>query len=181
MAAYWLLMGNLSDLARGTAASLAVAITPVAQPAPALSCGAPSKDVAMMVATPETRQQLIPARATTRAIQRADDGLFYIDGVVNGAKVRFLIDTGATTIVLTRADATRVGVLPASFDTTASTAGGPTAMARVRLTRLAIGDSLDFNVAAAVADEGLTVSLLGASWLTQIASLTISGDRMVLQ
>jgi aspartyl protease family protein len=117
------------------------------------------------------------------AIRRAGDGLFYCNGWVNGVPVRFLVDTGATTVVLTPADAARVGVMPeaAAFRHSASTAGGPVAMARIRLAQLAAGSAERRDIEAAIAGSGLGVSLLGQSYLSQLASVRISGDTMVLE
>jgi len=118
-----------------------------------------------------------------RVIARSADGLFYVSAAVNGVAVRFLVDTGATTIVLTAADAARAGVLPGpeEFHHQAATAGGNTAMARVRLARVGVGQSERRGVDAAITSAGLGVSLLGQSWLSQMGSMTIAGDRMVLR
>lgn len=116
-------------------------------------------------------------------IRRAPDGLFYVNARVNGAPVRFLVDTGASTIVLTRADAARAGVLPDihAFSESADTAAGRTAMARTRLAHLSAGAIERRDVDAVIASKGLGVSLLGQSWLSQLESLQIKGDRLVMR
>lgn len=115
-------------------------------------------------------------------IQRAQDGLFYLDARVNGAGVRFLVDTGASTVVLTKQDAERAGVSLGedAFSEAAETAGGAARMARVKLSRLEAGPNVGTAVDAAIAGQGLAVSLLGQSWLSRYASVTIRGDRMLL-
>lgn len=115
--------------------------------------------------------------------KRAEDGLFYAIGIVNGVPVRFLVDTGASTIVLTAQDAERIGVKPAEehFRESAETANGQAQMALVTLESLAVGKVQSSQISAAVVRDGLGVSLLGQNWLSQLASLTISGDRMVLR
>lgn len=120
---------------------------------------------------------------STGEIRRAADGLFYVNAQVNGAPVRFLVDTGASTIVLTKDDAARAGVLPDihAFSESADTAGGKTAMARTKLAHLAAGTTERHDVDAVVASEGLGVSLLGQSWLSQLESLQITGDRLVMR
>lgn len=117
------------------------------------------------------------------AVRRAADGLFYVNAMVNGVPVRFLIDTGASIVVLTAADAERVGVMPPaeSFRHEAETAGGRTAMARVTLAKLAAGPAERQGIDAAIADSGLGVSLLGQNWLSKLDSITISGDEMVMR
>ena len=114
---------------------------------------------------------------------RAGDGLFYVTGIVNGAPVRFLVDTGASTIVLTAEDAARAGLKPGEdhFADNADTANGRTQMARVTIDDLAVGQVRSRQISAAVVRDGLGVSLLGQNWLSQLASLTISGDRMILR
>lgn len=178
-----LLISSVNDVLAGLLATIAADATLPRHPV-SLTCSAAAPAIVMML-SPQDSPQAVPRPAPRagQTVQRAADGLFYIEARVNGAPIRFLIDTGATIIVLTKSDAARAGVLPhaAAFNALASTAGGDTTMARVQLNRVAVAGSLDFDVPAAVAGDGLGVSLLGASWLTQIASLTIAGDRMVLQ
>lgn len=121
--------------------------------------------------------------APVHEIWRSDDGLFYVDGSVNGRPVRFLIDTGASMIVLTAEDAQRAGLTTdrsaAVLD--AETAGGRSMMAKVTLDSMAIGATRASAVPAAIATSGLRVSLLGQNWLSHLASVTIEGDRMLLR
>jgi aspartyl protease family protein len=122
------------------------------------------------------------ASASPGELWRAADGLFYVNAEVNGAAVRFLVDTGASTIVLTPADAARAGVLAAArFDHQGETAGGAAAFARVTLEHVRVATTDGRRVPAAVAREGLGVSLLGQSWLSSLGSVTIEGDRMLLR
>lgn len=116
-------------------------------------------------------------------IWRADDGLFYVDGSVNGHPVRFLIDTGASMIVLTAEDAARAGLATdrSAPLLDAETAGGRSVMAKVTLDSMAVGATQATAVPAAVAASGLRVSLLGQNWLSHLASVTIEGDRMLLR
>ncbi|MFM9976622.1 MAG: TIGR02281 family clan AA aspartic protease [Sphingomonadaceae bacterium] len=114
---------------------------------------------------------------------RADDGLFYVDGVINGAPVRFVVDTGASMIVLKASDARRAKI---ATDTNAGsveaeTAGGKRTLARVTLASMQVGATGVTGAPAVVADDSLSVSLLGQSWLAQLASVTIEGDRMRLR
>ena len=116
-------------------------------------------------------------------VPRAADGLFYLDALVNGVSVRFLVDTGSTSVVLTSRDALRVGI-DAKLDAAAQraqTAGGSVAMARVKLARLVAGPASGEDVEAAVTDSSLGVSLLGQSWLARFDSVTIRRDRMILE
>ncbi len=177
---FWHISGGWAADAASVALALAESLGGTPQPLPDSHSGT-------AVAPPEIalRGVVIDLSLSTTAgeIRRDPDGLFYVNALVNGVRVRFLVDTGASTIVLTPADAGRAGVLPqaAEFHDSAETAGGRTAMARVKLARLVVGPVEQRDVDAAVVGSGLNVSLLGQSWLTQLQSVTISGDRMVLQ
>jgi aspartyl protease family protein len=116
-------------------------------------------------------------------LNRAPDGHFYADAIINGATIHVLIDTGATTVALTRADAQAAGVQfsAGEFTGTAQTAGGNIAFKPVMLDRVGIGAVEARNVDAVVVDSALNVSLLGQSWLRRVGKVEIAGDRMVLR
>ena len=140
-----------------------------------------------MVSAPPPQQGgfVILSQASTAAgteILRSQDGLFYVTAVVNGAPVRFIVDTGATVVVLTPDDARRVGIAVDATDFTgkANTANGNAAMARVKLSEVVVGATRKEAVEAAVVGQGLHVSLLGQSLLSRLSSVTIQADRMVL-
>ena len=123
----------------------------------------------------------IPSIGDGAEVRRAGDGLFYVDAVVNGTIVHFLVDTGATSIVLTPDDAQRAGIAVGAPVHLADTANGRTAFTHVTLSELTVGGVADRQVPALVASDRLPVSLLGQSWLQHLASVTIMGDRMVLR
>jgi aspartyl protease family protein len=128
--------------------------------------------------------QLIERSASgSRELERASDGLFYVDATVNGVSVRFLVDTGASTVVLTAQDARRAGISPAAYrsKTRADTANGGATMSWVTLDHVHVAGTSARRMRAVVAGEGLGVSLLGQSWLSQLGSVTIEGDRMTLR
>jgi clan AA aspartic protease (TIGR02281 family) len=116
-------------------------------------------------------------------LRRAPDGLFYVNARVNGAAILFLVDTGASVVVLTKADAARAGVSPdeEDFSAPAQTASGSSSMARVTLAHMEVGAAANSSIPAAVASDGLGVSLLGQSWLSRLQSVMIAGDRMVMR
>lgn len=116
-------------------------------------------------------------------LDRAPDGHFYTDAQVGPATIHFLIDTGASTIALSPADAQAAGVQYAASDRTgvARTAGGDVGLKRVTLDRVAIGPFDTRDVDAAVIDTPMKISLLGQSWLRKVGTVTISGDKMVLR
>ncbi|HEV2818595.1 MAG TPA: TIGR02281 family clan AA aspartic protease [Allosphingosinicella sp.] len=115
-----------------------------------------------------------------REIARSPDGHFYLDAQVNGAQVRFLVDTGASVVALTAADAQRAGIVLPSERATAQGAGGDVEVMPVTIERIAAGPLAARDVPAAIAPE-LAVSLLGQSFLERVGSVEISGDTMVLR
>jgi aspartyl protease family protein len=116
-------------------------------------------------------------------VNRRLSGEFAITGRVNGARATFLFDTGASTVVLTAADARRAGVNAGdlSFDVPVATANGAAMAAEARLDRIAIGPIVMRNVPALIARRGaLDESLLGMSFLERLKSYTVERDRLIL-
>ncbi|MGF1604783.1 MAG: TIGR02281 family clan AA aspartic protease [Rhodothalassiaceae bacterium] len=116
------------------------------------------------------------------AFERARDGHFYVNADVNGVPVRFLVDTGASAVVLTPKDAARIGLPPDALRFTASamTANGRVAVAPVRLDSVAAGDVRADNVPALVNGGELKRSLLGMSFLNRIGGFEVRQQRLVL-
>lgn len=114
-------------------------------------------------------------------IKRAADNHFYAEAQVNGALIRFMVDTGASNVVLTRDDAQRAGIPTGEFTAEAIGAGGRVRLMPIAIGRLALGPLEASDVPAMVAESGLPVSLLGQSYLAKIGSVSIEGDLMVLR
>lgn len=116
-------------------------------------------------------------------LARAPDSHFYADAEVNGASVRFLVDTGATSVVLTGEDARRAGIGgTGDYSALATGAGGEIRLMPVQVGRLSLGPVALDNVAVLVAEDGkLPVSLLGQSFLQRAGTVTIEGDRLTLR
>jgi aspartyl protease family protein len=116
-------------------------------------------------------------------INRRLNGEFLIAGRVNGARVTFLFDTGASALVLSANDARRAGVDAAGldFDVRVTTANGSALAAEVRLDQIAVGPIVMRNVGALIARPGaLDESLLGMSFLERLKSYTVERDRLIL-
>ena len=116
-------------------------------------------------------------------IGRGNGGDFSITAQINGARVAMVLDTGASSVVLTRDDAKAAG-LPLevlNYTVTIDTANGRARAAPVTLDRIAIGGLVERSVEALVAQPGqLKMSLLGMSFLNRLQSWQVSGDRLVL-
>jgi clan AA aspartic protease (TIGR02281 family) len=113
-------------------------------------------------------------------IAPAQDGLFYLSGCVEGAPVRFLIETGASVVVLSRADAQWAGFRATAPPATAQVekANVASTMTSVKLSRLGIGGRELRNVTVAVAPGNLNVSLVGIDLLTKLGPLTLDDGHM---
>ncbi|MHA3913393.1 retropepsin-like aspartic protease family protein [Halovulum sp. GXIMD14793] len=100
-------------------------------------------------------------------LTRSFDGHYYADLEINGAIIPFVVDTGASQVVLNREDAARAGfdVDELRFWGRASTANGEVRTAPVRLDDVRFGDFHDTNVQASVNGAELDTSLLGMSYL----------------
>jgi aspartyl protease family protein len=116
-------------------------------------------------------------------VPRAFDGHYYLTLAINGVPVEFVVDTGATDMVLTRVDAARIGLDPDALAYTgiAGTANGQVRTARVRLEDVSLGGIRDRNVSASVNAGMMDTSLLGMSYLQRFDRLEISNGRLVLE
>lgn len=116
-------------------------------------------------------------------VPRSPDGHYYLTLEINGAPVRFVVDTGATEMVLTQEDAARVGIDTDTLFYTgrALTANGMVETAPVRLERVALGGIVDQGVRAVVNGGDLFESLLGMGYLNRFDRLEISDGRLVLE
>jgi len=116
-------------------------------------------------------------------VARTANGDFDVTVQINGARIAMVLDTGASSVVLTREDAKAAG-LPLevlAYTTTIETANGRTRAAPVTLDRVAIGGLIEHAIPALVAQPGqLKTSLLGMSFLNRLQSWEVRGDRLLL-
>lgn len=127
-------------------------------------------------------QATVNSEAGTIEIPRSPDGHYRLALEVNGARIDFVVDTGATEIVLSKADAALAGLEPDSlpYYGRAYTANGEVRTAPVRLAEVRLGAMVDQNVSASVNGGELGQSLLGMSYLQRFHEITISGGKLLL-
>lgn len=115
-------------------------------------------------------------------VPKGADNHFRLTLQINGVPVDFLVDTGASQVVLTKEDAARVGLDPdtLAFTGTAFTANGEVATAPIRLETVELGDLRDTRVRASVNSGDMEGSLLGMSYLSRFESIEIRRDTLIL-
>jgi aspartyl protease family protein len=117
-------------------------------------------------------------------VARTSSGDFAISAQINGARVHMVVDTGATSVVLTAEDAKLAGLPLALLNYTVNieTANGRARAAPVTLDRIAMGELEERSVEALVVQPGqLRTSLLGMSFLNRLQSWQVNGDRLMLK
>lgn len=115
-------------------------------------------------------------------ILRGEDGHFSVDARVNGHAVRFLIDSGATTSTMARADAAAAGVNvnAPGFDVVVETANGMANMRRARIAKLEVGNIVQSDVPILVSKDVEELNLLGMSFLSSLKTWRVEGREMIL-
>jgi aspartyl protease family protein len=115
------------------------------------------------------------------ALPVGPDGHYTARLTVERQEVLFMVDTGASEVVLSPADAARLGFDPAqlSYDTSADTAGGPVRLARVTLGEVRLGPFVDRGLVAYVNEAAMERSLLGMSYLRGFG-IAVGGGEMRL-
>jgi aspartyl protease family protein len=126
-----------------------------------------------------------PSSASAEAILEADRGGQYAADVeINGQRVRMLVDTGATMVVISYETASRLGlqVFSADYTMRAQTANGVAAVAPVTLREVTLGSIYLGDVKALVADRNAgPINLLGMSFLRRLASVEQRSGRLILR
>ncbi len=135
----------------------------------------------------EVSRSVLPQEATISAggavsIPQSPDGHYHVTLKVQGVPVRFMVDTGASSVVLTPRDARRIGIDPATlaYLDVATTANGSVATAPVRLHDVRLGEIVTPVLRAQVNKAAMPSSLLGMSYLRQFAKIEIVNRHMVL-
>jgi aspartyl protease family protein len=133
--------------------------------------------------------ELMPGRAAIRTARTVDivrgrNGDFQVAAQVNGVRIAMVLDTGASAVVLTQ-EAAKAAGLPLevlAYNVNVDTANGRTRAAAVTLDRVAVGDIVERQVSALIAQPGqLRTNLLGMSFLNRLESWEVRGDKLVMR
>jgi aspartyl protease family protein len=128
-----------------------------------------------------------PAAGGPAQVLKAADGHYWADAVIDGQggprAVRVMVDTGASVVALTPADAARLGLRlkAGDFSGTVITASGPVRAAPVELGAVAVAGARVERVEALVVEHGLPHSLLGMSYLGRLSSFSATPAEITLR
>jgi aspartyl protease family protein len=145
-------------------------------PTPALASAAPQK-----AAPVETSGQ---AGIRSLSIPRDGRGHFLTEGRIDGQRIGFMVDTGASMIALNETSAARFGLRPSrgDYNATVTTANGTIKAARTRIAMVDVGGLVVRDVDAMVLpDEALSENLLGLSFLSKLKRFEYANGKMVLE
>ena len=159
-------------------------ITPAPAPRAATAVSAPLRGsaAAETMAAPAALAP-VPVSAAGASVRKAADGHFWAEATTNGRHVRFLVDTGATTVALTSADAGRLGldVEALEYDIPVRTASGETLAAAVKLDYVSVAGARVEHVDAVVVKDGLSSSLLGMSYLGRLSKFEATQSALIFR
>jgi aspartyl protease family protein len=120
----------------------------------------------------------------TVTVQSDRQGHFQVEGSVDGRRIDFMVDTGATVVALRERDAGKLGIFPSPRDYTGltSTANGTVRVAPVRLSSLEVNGIRVYDVnAVIIPDQALSVNLLGMSFLSRVRRFEMANGRLVME
>lgn len=135
---------------------------------------------------PSIRDEVAPRQSFTSTgsleIPRGFDGHYHVTLGINGEPISFVVDTGASDIVLSQQDARRAGIEPDSlaYLGRAQTANGTVPLARVSLDQVSLGEEIERSVPASVNGGEMNGSLLGMSYLSRFGRISIENDVLTL-
>jgi aspartyl protease family protein len=162
---------------------LLVALVLLATAGAVVAYGDPDQIASAQQAVASMLQKKAAPHKRVVQIQRGQTGEFALRAKVNGVSTPMVIDTGATSVVLTYETAMAAG-LPLElldFNVDVETAGGHTRAAKLSLDSLAIGKLVERSVPALVVPRGkMKTNLLGMSFLDRLESFEVRADRLML-
>jgi aspartyl protease family protein len=140
------------------------------------------RETQLATSAPRPSAAISSTPASNTIVYTANErGHVVLDAAVNGAPVRMLVDTGATLVALTPADARAAGINPANlaYSGRVQTANGTVGMALVSLREIRIGQLSIYDVPAGVL-EHLNISLLGMSFLSRLQSYEMRDGKLTI-
>jgi len=150
--------------------------------AQAVAAFTPQERVASLTAPVAESTQTV-AQGEPASIAKSADGHYWAEANVNGARVRFLVDTGASAVALTTADAQRLGIDPSrlNFAYKVLTANGEAHAAAIKLGSVSVAGARVNDVDALVLDKGLDTSLLGMTYLGRLSRFEATRSSLILR
>ena len=142
----------------------------------------PASAQAAAVQRYEPREPVHSGRSLT--LDSGRGGHFRADARIAGRDIGFMVDTGASFVIMRESDAAKIGVRPmrSEFTRTVSTANGTIKAAPATLDRVEVGGITVYDVAALVLpDEALSQNLLGMSFLSKLKRYEVANGRMILE
>jgi aspartyl protease family protein len=152
--------------------------------AQAVAAFAPSNQAASLTLTqPPPVVEEAYADANAASIAKGPDGHYWAQANVNGTAVKFLVDTGASTVALTQNDALRLGFDPGhlNYNYKVVTANGEAHAAAVKLASISVAGAHVADVDALVLDKGLDTSLLGMTYLGRLSRFEATKTSLILR
>lgn len=125
----------------------------------------------------------VGASGTDAQVVKGADGHYWAEANIDGKAVRVLVDTGASVVALTRADALRLGLdpEPEAFTGKVQTASGVVRAAPVQLKTISVAGARVDRVEALVVEQGLEYSLLGMSYLGRLSAFSATPAGLTLR
>lgn len=144
----------------------------------------PPTEKVTILTTPHEAETMRPLSGAAVSIPKSKaDGQFWTNARVNSGHVKFLVDTGASSVALTPEDARRAGIRlnQLEYNVPIATAGGENVAAYVTLKSISIGAVTIRNVRALVVPEGLNTSLLGMTFLGELQKVEATPNALILR
>jgi aspartyl protease family protein len=114
-------------------------------------------------------------------IRKSMDGHFWVNGELNGKKVRFLVDSGATVTSISTDTAALADIEPGGFPTVVQTANGIVQVRRARARRLKVGTIERRDLAVHVSEAFGPMNVLGMNFLSSLSAWGVEGQWLVLK
>jgi aspartyl protease family protein len=146
--------------------------------------GEPTQSRAMVAQPAANPPPPASAGGRTFTVRRDSRGHFQVEGRVDGRRIGFMVDTGATVVAIPEREATRLGIhlTPRDYRAQISTANGVVRGAATRLNMVEVGGLIVYGVDAVVMpDTALSENLLGMSFLSRLRRFEIADGRLVLE